>query len=617
MTLSQSNYQPTFEALVSSSFDSFSEAYELMAGKKSNLFTIKIDILFQIYVKLCTMISGVFIFNTNDNEVNEVGFVHFTNVKGLMVGGEGKYGEIIEYKKPSNYAKLKAWCIKNQVLYNKPYLFLMMVTYCIGYFVLAFGCTSLISFFGVENIIKATKNNLDANFYLVQDQVSHPTGPHTNALDKEMKIFLEQQREYGYTDVYVPSEHSTEVSELSVEPVTALLQRMHENDEISRNRTYPVGFPVAKHDVRREIGIIDLAIGHALGGLKNLEGLSNAHNAYIYYLGMGEALGKKAQDILTTTSTKYKDISDLHEIIKKNLKEADKTTTYALNNKLEMVSNGLDSLVKYIWKGLTFQERESPFAYTIDFIGRIRTLYKLIGPTMTELSDRMKILDTGSEIGTSIMWLGIQIKFIVTTMIGISLYFSFYLVKALNKLNQDSRINKDYKNLFMDANNVTSTLAFEVFKQIVKGEVSKPDEIKTLIENILNEKQNFATYNGPKLTINFNSEQDQIFLEMAHMASKISKQNINQSFINFIIAHYEKFKKLNPEIINQSSMRSIEGPSNFEIMNSKSHSIEYGGTKRKTKKSRKTKKPRKTRKTRKTKKSRKTSKGSKRSNRKY
>ena len=608
MTLSQSNYQPTFEDLVSSSFYSFIEAYELMAGKKSNLFTIKIDILFQIYVKLCTMISGVFIFNTNDNEVNEVGFVHFTNVKGLMVGGEGNDGEMVEYKKPSNYAKLKAWLSKYQVLYNKPYFLLMMVTYCICYFVLGFGCTSLISFFGGENMIKATINDLNTKFYVLQNQVSQPTGPHTSALDYEMKEFLERQREYGYTDVYVPSEHSTAVSELSVEPVTALLERMHKNDKISRNRTYPVGFPVAKHDVRREIGNIDLAIGHALGGLKNLEGLSNAHNAYIYYLGMGEALGKKAQDMLTTTSNKYKDISDLHETIKKNLKEADKTRTYALNNKLEMVSNGLDSLVKYIWKGLTFQERESPFAYTIDFIGHIQTIYRLIGPTMTELSDRMKILNTGSEIGTSIMWLGIQIKFIVTTMIGISFYFSYKLVKSLNKLNQDSRINKDYKNLFMDANNVTSTLAFEVFKQIVRGEVSEPGKIETLIEGILEKKQNFATYNGPELTINFNSDEDKIFLGMAQMASKISEQNINQSFINFIMAHYEKFKKLNPEISNQSSMRSIKGPSR------KSHYIESGGTKRKTKKSRKTKNPRKTRKT---KKSRKTRKGSKRSNRKY
>lgn len=139
-------YQPTFEHLVSDSFNTYQNAYEsLVVEKKSKLFTINIDVLFQSYVKLCTIIGGVFIFK-NNNKISKnpgvnVGFFPFTNVEELMVGGDiNRNNNIVKYEpSSSSISRFKTYTESKKVVTSQTLLY-----FHVDYFLYILLCYGLI-----------------------------------------------------------------------------------------------------------------------------------------------------------------------------------------------------------------------------------------------------------------------------------------------------------------------------------------------------------------------------------------------------------------------------------------------------------------------------------------
>ena len=107
MSLSR-NDTPTFEQLVSYSFHTYIDAYNSIV-KDPQLFSISTNVLFHSYVKLCTTLGGVFIFQ-NEGENVTLGFLPFKEVKGLMVGGDND-GNMVKYdtSSQSKLTKVKGY----------------------------------------------------------------------------------------------------------------------------------------------------------------------------------------------------------------------------------------------------------------------------------------------------------------------------------------------------------------------------------------------------------------------------------------------------------------------------------------------------------------------------
>lgn len=471
-------YQPTFEHLVSDSFNTYQNAYEsLVVEKKSKLFTINIDVLFQSYVKLCTIIGGVFIFK-NNNKISKnpgvnVGFFPFTNVEELMVGGDiNRNNNIVKYEpSSSSISRFKTYTESKKVVHHKPYYIFMLITSCIFYFVMALSCMNLIGWMGGTALVNAKFRVMQQDLNLFKNQANAHIGPHFTSLNdriEELLNHMPQNQEIYDTLGYEPM-----TTELSIEspqnnsPIWVLLK------EINTNTTgKELGFVIPPtSDIENNntavIKNFDVTIGSIFS---ELEG---AHEQYNSFSNRIDDIRQKALNVLSNIDSKKQQLITLSVALKKKVNELDTKKKYALNHKLETLGEILVSATQYIYKGLTFQERESPLQNNIEIISQMEGVLKVIGPTMAELSNKATIMNNGLSIVSNTMWLGVQIKFLIFTMISISLYFSYKLVKSLNEITRYNSINEDHKNLFMN-----NDVALTVFKQIVRGEVSDPGKFK-------------------------------------------------------------------------------------------------------------------------------------------
>jgi len=595
MSLSRkvNTYNPTFQNLVSDSFHTYRKAYESLVGVNSNLFSIGTNVLFHSYVKLCTTIGGVFNFQTTDEGV-VIGFLPFTKVDGLMIGG-GRYSDTEIVHKPtppSILKKFKKYVYTKQINHYNSYYLFSLITSCIFYLIMALSCINLISWAGAGAFVGSQVGVIKREFSLIDSQINAPIGPYEKDFYERLKELTERMNNQP-VDEEIPM-----TSELSVRGFPSFNVLL---EEIKMTGTgtelgfvVPPASPSAnKSDVvaiKKHDNVIGIVLGDVVEVYEKFTSISNIiEDAKTRGMNKLLSIGEKTNKIKILSLALSEKMQHFEE-------KKDKFNEDRIYSTMEAVGNTLTSATEYLYQTFTFQERKSPLEDHIETLTQMKGLLSVIGPTIVELSQQTTIINNGLSVLSNTMWLGIQIKFLMFTWMSISSYFSYKLIKSLNANKKTREINRDYYKLsIMDKGTIP------VFKKIANGKEITEREIKGFLKSILDEKKgDFSAYAGLKLNINFNSLEDKLFLEMANMASNISKECIDQGFLNYIITQYELFIKLNPES-SESSMY-IEGPSQHSLMSS-SHISEnpasYGGTKRKTKNPRKTRKGRKTRKERK------------------
>lgn len=275
----------------------------------------------------------------------------------------------------------------------------------------------------------------------------------------------------------------------------------------------------------------------------------------------------------------------------------------------------LSSMYDFTIRSISMQPTESPVEKLILVVTTIDEILGLINPAMSEMTYKSTTIGQSQSLAKSVFSLSLFFKGMMTIAFCITNWLLYKYYQKIKETNIEKKVISDQKKL-----KSSGSVLIELFKLILTKKEITPRIMEQIMGNVMNEliegegiltKKDIDMYSTMKVSINI-SDEDMRFLDgLTSMIKTMGIFNsnidlpigINDALLNFMIAQFKLYQKLNP--------RSADSSPSL---------LTYGGTKRKTKKSRKTKKTRKTRKTknpRKTKKSRKTRKGSKRSNRKH